>query len=137
MVGVVVEQVAARGRPDTADNTVVGVTSNQCLQSGTIRVDHLDSATALEDDLVASGRPFRPTGLIRVEQFGIATDVADPALDVVRNGSTKSATQIVDDLFCATRKFAENRPQLDDISAIVVKVLPFVSADTSAELGVH
>jgi sigma-B regulation protein RsbU (phosphoserine phosphatase) len=58
-------------------------------------------------------------------------------LDVVRNGKTKSATQIADDLFSATRDYAENRPQMDDISAIVVKVLPSVSADTSAELGVH
>ena len=45
-------------------------------------------------------------------------------LDVVRNNGNSSATQIVDALFRKARKFTENRPQVDDITALVVKVVP-------------
>jgi sigma-B regulation protein RsbU (phosphoserine phosphatase) len=54
-------------------------------------------------------------------------------LDVVRNNGNKSAAQIVDGLFCAARDFTERRPQEDDITALVVKVLPASPAESSAQ----
>ena len=45
-------------------------------------------------------------------------------LDVVRTNGDSSAAQIVDALFREARMFTENRPQVDDITALVVKVLP-------------
>jgi serine phosphatase RsbU (regulator of sigma subunit) len=44
-------------------------------------------------------------------------------LDAVRNNGKKSAAEIVNALFREARAFAENRPQIDDITAVVVKVL--------------
>jgi len=45
------------------------------------------------------------------------------ALDVVRSYRDKPARAIVEALYAATREFAQGAPQLDDITAIVVKVL--------------
>ena len=48
----------------------------------------------------------------------------DRALEVVRANCSKSAQEIVDALYVAVKQFAANVPQLDDLTAIVVKVLP-------------
>ncbi|QEF97371.1 Phosphoenolpyruvate-protein phosphotransferase [Stieleria maiorica] len=45
-------------------------------------------------------------------------------LNVVRTNRRMSAAQIVNALFLAARDFADHRPQEDDITALVVKVLP-------------
>ncbi len=46
------------------------------------------------------------------------------ALDVVRRRRLASAGQIVDELYQATRSFTREAPQADDITAMVLKVLP-------------
>src|SRR6185436_2762958 len=51
--------------------------------------------------------------------FGI-----DRALDVVRANSDKPAREIVEALYQAVRQFSHPAPQLDDVTAIVLKVLP-------------
>jgi sigma-B regulation protein RsbU (phosphoserine phosphatase) len=43
--------------------------------------------------------------------------------DIVRNNKDRPAIEIVDALFRAARDFAEGRSQVDDITAVVVKVL--------------
>lgn len=45
-------------------------------------------------------------------------------LNVVRTNRKKSAAQIVNALFLAARNFSDGHPQDDDITALVVKVLP-------------
>lgn len=47
---------------------------------------------------------------------------AERALDVVRQHRTKPAQGIVDELYQAVRKFSGNAAQIDDITAVVVKV---------------
>jgi PAS domain S-box-containing protein len=44
------------------------------------------------------------------------------ALDIVRAYRDTSARQVVDNLYHAARVFAHNSPQLDDITAVVIKV---------------
>jgi serine phosphatase RsbU (regulator of sigma subunit) len=44
--------------------------------------------------------------------------------DVVRNNRDMPAAHIVETLFRAARDFAEKQPQKDDITALVVKILP-------------
>jgi PAS domain S-box-containing protein len=51
--------------------------------------------------------------------FGI-----DRVLDVVRANRDKSAHDIVDALYQAVREFGSGRPQVDDVTAIILKVLP-------------
>lgn len=53
--------------------------------------------------------------------------------EVVRKNRGKSAAQIVDALFRAAREFSERELQIDDITAVVVKVLPTSPAETSAQ----
>jgi sigma-B regulation protein RsbU (phosphoserine phosphatase) len=51
--------------------------------------------------------------------------------DLVRNNRDKPAVDIVEALFQAARDFSEQRPQEDDITALIVKVLPTASAKPS------
>ena len=48
----------------------------------------------------------------------------DRILEVVRGHRAKTAHEIVDALYQAVRKFSDNRPQTDDVTAIVIKVKP-------------
>jgi serine phosphatase RsbU (regulator of sigma subunit) len=48
---------------------------------------------------------------------------AERALEVVRAHRDKPARAIIEDLYAATRSFAQGAPQIDDITAIVVKAL--------------
>lgn len=50
--------------------------------------------------------------------FGI-----ERTLNVVRQCRDKSAKEILDDLYRAVRDFSQHTPQLDDVTAIVIKVL--------------
>ena len=56
----------------------------------------------------------------------------DRAFDVVRKSREKSAAEIVEVLFRAAREFADGKRQGDDITSVVVKVLPTTEED---ELG--
>jgi serine phosphatase RsbU (regulator of sigma subunit) len=49
--------------------------------------------------------------------FGI-----DRILEVVRSHRGKSAREIVETLYESVRQFSKNTPQLDDVTAIVIKV---------------
>jgi sigma-B regulation protein RsbU (phosphoserine phosphatase) len=51
-------------------------------------------------------------------------------LDLVRNSRDKPAAGIVETLFRAARNFSDERPQEDDITSVIVKVLPSASAET-------
>ncbi len=44
-------------------------------------------------------------------------------LEIVRENRKKSAREIVDALYAAIRQFAQNAPQLDDVTAVVVKTV--------------
>jgi len=44
-------------------------------------------------------------------------------LEIVRQNRTKSARDIVDALYADVRRFAQNTPQLDDATAVVIKVV--------------
>jgi serine phosphatase RsbU (regulator of sigma subunit) len=44
------------------------------------------------------------------------------AIDIVRDHRKDSAAQIVDNLYRAVRDFSHNQPQMDDITAVVIKV---------------
>jgi hypothetical protein len=46
------------------------------------------------------------------------------ACEVVRVYRESSARQIVENLYYAVRAFSQNRPQVDDITATVIKVAP-------------
>jgi sigma-B regulation protein RsbU (phosphoserine phosphatase) len=46
------------------------------------------------------------------------------ALDVVRANRHRAAREIVEALYAAVRDFSQGAPQLDDVTAVVVKVLP-------------
>jgi serine phosphatase RsbU (regulator of sigma subunit) len=52
-------------------------------------------------------------------------------LNVVRTNRKKSAAQIVNALFLAARDFTHRRPQEDDITALIVKVLPTPQSQAS------
>ena len=79
----------------------------------------------------ASAIFLKPGDILVVPTDGIeeAMNLADAyfgeerMLDVVRNNRSKTAAQIVNALFDAARDFAEGRPQKDDITVVVVKVL--------------
>jgi sigma-B regulation protein RsbU (phosphoserine phosphatase) len=86
-------------------------TSTISLEEGDILVVPTDGA---EEAMSVDGR-----------QFG-----RERILDLVRNNRDKPAVEIVETLFRAARDFAELRPQVDDITAVVVKVLPSASART-------
>ena len=47
---------------------------------------------------------------------------AERALEVVREHREKPAQQIVEELYRAVRKFSNNAPQIDDVTAVLVKV---------------
>jgi sigma-B regulation protein RsbU (phosphoserine phosphatase) len=47
---------------------------------------------------------------------------AERALEVVREHREKPAQQIVEELYRAVRKFSSNAPQIDDVTAVLVKV---------------
>ncbi len=49
--------------------------------------------------------------------FGI-----DRILEVVRADHKKPAREIVESLYDAVRQFSKNSPQMDDVTAIVIKV---------------
>ena len=51
----------------------------------------------------------------------------DRALDIVRLYREESALQIVDNLYYGVRAFSQEAPQLDDITAVVLKVGPLSS----------
>lgn len=74
------------------------------LEAGDILVVPTDGA---EEAMSVDGR-----------QFG-----RERMLDLVRDNREKPAVEIVETLFRAARDFAERRPQEDDITALVVKVL--------------
>ena len=44
-------------------------------------------------------------------------------LETVRANREKSAREIVDSLYAAVRQFAQNTPQLDDVTAVVINGL--------------
>jgi len=46
----------------------------------------------------------------------------DRILEIVRTHRGKTAHEIVDALYQAVRQFSNNRPQIDDVTAIVIKV---------------
>jgi sigma-B regulation protein RsbU (phosphoserine phosphatase) len=50
--------------------------------------------------------------------FGI-----ERTLQVVRQNRDKSPREILDAVYRAVREFSQNAPQLDDVTAIVIKVL--------------
>jgi sigma-B regulation protein RsbU (phosphoserine phosphatase) len=89
-------------------------TSTISLEAGDILVVPTDGA---EEAVSIDGR-----------QFG-----RERILDLVRNNRDKPAVEIVDSLFRAARDFAEQRPQEDDITVLIVKVLPSASARTSEQ----
>ena len=84
------------------------------FESGDILVVPTDGA---EEAMSVDGR-----------QFG-----RERIFDLVRSNKDKPAVEIVETLFHAARDFAEGRPQEDDITAVVVKVLPTASAETSVQ----
>jgi PAS domain S-box-containing protein len=45
------------------------------------------------------------------------------ALEIIRSNAGRSAQEIVEALFAGVRAFSENTPQLDDATAVVIKVL--------------
>jgi sigma-B regulation protein RsbU (phosphoserine phosphatase) len=53
------------------------------------------------------------------EFFGI-----ERTLEVVRKNADKPSGKIVEALYQSVRAFSEDRPQLDDVTAVVVKVSP-------------
>ena len=87
-------------------------TSTISLEAGDILVVPTDGA---EEAMSVDGR-----------QFG-----RERIFDLVRNNRDKTAVEIVETLFRAARDFAQQRPQEDDITALIVKVLPSASARTS------
>jgi sigma-B regulation protein RsbU (phosphoserine phosphatase) len=86
-------------------------TSKITLEAGDILVVPTDGA---EEAMSGDGR-----------QFG-----RERIFDLVRNNRDKPAVEIVETLFRGARDFAEGRRQEDDITAVVVKVLPSASART-------
>jgi PAS domain S-box-containing protein len=64
--------------------------------------------------------------------FGI-----DRALDVVRENRDRPAREIVEALYQAVRRFSGNTPQLDDVTAIILKVLPADQSSSSTSLTAH
>ena len=44
-------------------------------------------------------------------------------LEIARANREKSAREIVDALYAAVRQFAQNTPQLDDVTAVVIKTV--------------
>jgi sigma-B regulation protein RsbU (phosphoserine phosphatase) len=97
------------GIEKTLDNSV---TSTISLEPGDILVVPTDG---VEEAMSGSER-----------QFG-----QDHMLDLVRDNRDKTAAEIVDRLFRTARVFAEGRPQADDITAVVIKVLPAAFAKTA------
>jgi PAS domain S-box-containing protein len=74
------------------------------MESGDVLLaltDGIEEAAAIDDTL-----------------FGI-----DRVLDVVRAHQKEPAQQIVHALYAASREFSQNAPQMDDVTAIVIKVL--------------
>jgi phosphoserine phosphatase RsbU/P len=47
----------------------------------------------------------------------------DRILEVVRANREKGAREMVDALYAAVRQFAQNAPQLDDVTAVVIKAV--------------
>lgn len=47
---------------------------------------------------------------------------AERILEIVRANRERSSGEIVDALYAAVRQFAQNTPQLDDVTAVVVKI---------------
>jgi phosphoenolpyruvate-protein phosphotransferase len=104
--------------------------------NGTVRV--LDSTSiplGIEETTAPSSAPaaiLKPGDILLVPTDGTEEAMSPDGrlfgrarmLDLVRNERTKSAAQIVDALFRAARDFTDERSQEDDITALVVKVLP-------------
>jgi sigma-B regulation protein RsbU (phosphoserine phosphatase) len=84
-------------------------TSTVSLEAGDILVVPTDGT---EESVGVDGR-----------QFG-----RERIFDVVRNNRDKPAVEIVETLFRAARDFAAQGPQDDDITAVVIKVLPALPA---------
>ena len=47
---------------------------------------------------------------------------AERILEIVRSNRERSAGEIADALYAAVRQFAQNTPQQDDVTAVVIKV---------------
>jgi serine phosphatase RsbU (regulator of sigma subunit) len=45
-------------------------------------------------------------------------------MEVLRENRRRPSREIVEALYQSVRQFSENSPQLDDVTAIVMKVLP-------------
>jgi PAS domain S-box-containing protein len=86
-------------RPDTQ----YGSSAEMKLETGDIVVVLTDG---IEESVSREG-----------ELFG-----AERALEVVRQHREKPAQQIVEELYRAVRKFSSNAPQIDDVTAVLVKV---------------
>jgi phosphotransferase system enzyme I (PtsI) len=99
--------------PIGVENTMTPCTASRItLEAGDILVVPTDGT---EEAMSVDGR-----------QFG-----RERIFDLVRNNRDKPAVDIVEALFQAARDFSEQRPQEDDITALIVKVLPTASARTS------
>ncbi|MHB8956298.1 MAG: SpoIIE family protein phosphatase [Pirellulaceae bacterium] len=85
-------------------HTAVGTDPTVALSPGDILV-------LLTDGIAEAMNPDQKT-------FGL-----ERTLDVVRKNRDKPASQIVEMLFRAARDYAQGEPQMDDMTAVVVKVL--------------
>lgn len=105
VTGAVKAQLKRTGLPlGIKPDTVYPPASEVALTGGDVVLfltDGIDEAVAPDDKL-----------------FGV-----ERALEVVRTNRTKSAREIVDALFAAVRAFSQDLPQLDDATAVVIKVL--------------
>ena len=111
----------------------------------------LDSAGAVKNELPSTGYPLgivadatyasspemilEPGDLLILMSDGIL-EASDPrksmfgtdrALDIVRAFRDESALQIVDNLYYGVRAFSQEAPQVDDITAVVLKIGPITS----------
>ena len=96
-------------RPDTQyGESAIGVQ----LEPGDmvlIVTDGIEEATAPDDSL-----------------FGV-----ERILDVMRTHRKRSAREILEALYQAVREFSQNQPQVDDVTAILMKILPDPGATKS------
>jgi sigma-B regulation protein RsbU (phosphoserine phosphatase) len=67
---------------------------------------------------------FLTDGVVEARSPDGASFSARGACDVVRVYRNASARQVVENLYYAVRAFSQNRPQVDDITATVIKVAP-------------
>ncbi len=107
--------LSAGGSDLTLDpgGTPLGITEKLCLdEQPDIPWREGDVWLWMTDGILESESP---TG----EMFGF-----ERAVEVVRNSHDRSARETVDALFEATRKFRGGKPAQDDLTAVVIKVVP-------------